>query len=262
MKTIEEYKPFKEVTGYYLECKDNQPVWLYFKDNLQNSFKLSIKSGGYVPKSGIFLCQAISSLVKNKSVLEIGTGETGLVSIFSSKHGSKNVTAVDIGKDTVEWAKLNGRLNNLNNIDWLVSNIYSQTDKKFDLIISNPPQMPMTGISPHDSGGKDGRDLIDKIIKDAKSHLNKKGSVILLVFDFLNVNKQYGKKATIFELFRKEGFIPSIIDEAEKSVRPGGKTFEALKDIGNFYPKYHFGIDEFGNQFYKIQIVKGDLVSD
>jgi release factor glutamine methyltransferase len=259
MKIID-YQPFEGAKNYYLELDEtDQPVNLYYRNQPEDSFQLKIKPNGYTPKSGIFLCQSICPLVKNKSVLEIGTGETGLISVFSSKHGAKNVTAVDIDKDTVGWAKLNGRLNNLNNIDWLVSDIYSQIDKKFDLILSNPPQMPMTINSPHDSGGKDGRDLIDKIITGAPKHLNKKGSIILLVFDFLSVDKQYGENTTIFELLKNNGFVPSIISEIEKTIRPGGKTFESINDIEKYYPKYHFGKDKFGNPCYQIQIVKGDL---
>ena len=82
--------------------------------------------------------------------------------------------------------------------------------------------MPMTINSPHDSGGKDGRDLIDKIITGAPKHLNKKGSIILLVFDFLSVDKQYGENTTIFELLKNNGFVPSIISEIEKTIRKAG----------------------------------------
>ena len=63
MKLIK-YIPFTGITNYCLEYKDNQPVKLYFNDNSINSFQLEIKNGGYVPKSGLFLCKSIVSFSK------------------------------------------------------------------------------------------------------------------------------------------------------------------------------------------------------
>jgi len=258
MKLIK-YIPFTGITNYCLEYKDNQPVKLYFNDNSINSFQLEIKNGGYVPKSGLFLCKSIVSLVKNKSILEIGTGETGIISIFSSKHGAKSVTATDIDKETVKWARRNGRLNKINNISWLISDKYSKIKGKFDIIVSNPPQLPMVNGSLHDSGGRDGRSIIDQIIIDAKNHLNSDGIIIILVFDFLSTNKQLGKRMTIFNILKSNGFNPSIMTEVKRIIRPDGKTFEALKDIQKYYPKYNFIDNESGDKCYKMQIIRGDL---
>lgn len=256
---LTKYKPFKKIDNYYLEYKGDQPVSLYFKDNQENSFQLDIKPGGYIPKSGVFLCKSITHLVKGKSVLEIGTGETGIISIFSSKKGAKDITAVDIDRETVNWARHNGCLNKIGNTNWVISDIYSKINGKFDLIVSNPPQLPMTDGSLHDSGGKDGRVVIDRIILKAKKHLKYKGTIIILAFDFLSVNKQWGERITIFDLLIDNGFTPSIIDEVERTLRFKSKTLEALKDIQKYYPKYSFSENESGDKYYKMQIVRGDL---
>jgi len=257
---LAKYIPFKGVDNYYLKYHDNLPISLYFKDKPDNSFKLAIRPNGYIPKSGLFLCKTIAPFVKSKSILDIGTGETGIISIFSLKHGASKVTAVDIDRGTINWAKYNGRLNRLENIKWMVSDIYSNVKGRFDLIVSNPPQLPMSDISLHDSGGKDGRSVIDQIIVEAKEHLIPNGIIIISVFDFLSVDRKLGEKVTIFNLLKSRGFTPSIIAETEKTVRPEGKTFEALKDIQKYYPKYRFKENECGNKYYKMQIVKGKLI--
>lgn len=253
------YSPFKGITNYYLHYKNQIPVFLYYKSSAECSFKLAIKTNGYIPKSGVFVCKNISKLVKDKSVLDIGTGETAIISIFSSRHGAKNITAVDIDKDAVSWAKHNVSLNKIENIEIFQSDAYSKVNGKFDLIISNPPQLPMPNGSYHDAGGKDGRLTINKIILGAKEHLNPNGTLILLIFDFLGVNSKYGQEKTIFETLKQQGFIPTIIAEVDKVVRHGGKTEESLMEIKKLYPEYKFRINSDGNKLYKMQIVRADL---
>lgn len=254
------YTPFQGITNYSLEYDDkDQPSTLYFNDKPENSFQLKIRPNGYIPKSGVFLCQSITPYVKGKSILDIGTGETGIISIFSSKHGASRVTAVDIDKETISWALKNGNVNKLKNIKWLVSDKYNNVNEKFDLIVSNPPQLPMINGSLHDSGGEDGRIEIDQIINRARKYLNKNGTIIILVFDFLSTNKQFGKKISIFDLMESCGLTPSILAEIERVIRPEGKTYEALKDIKSYYPKYKFKKNKLGELKYKMQVIKGDL---
>lgn len=256
---LTEYKPFKDIDNYYLEHDGGRPTKMYFKSDKKSSFQLDIKPGGYVPKSGIFLCKSIVSLVDNKSILEIGTGETGVISIFSSKHGAKEIVAADIDDETVNWAEHNGNLNKIENIKWLVSDKYVKINGKFDLIVSNPPQLPMSSGPLHDSGGEDGRRVIDQIIVGAKNHLKPRGSITILVFDFLSVDKNYGERETIFNVLKNNGFTASIIGEVERMLNPKGKAFEAMNDIQKYYPKYNFREDELGNKFYKMLVVKGSL---
>lgn len=256
---IVEYKPFEGSNNFYLAYKDNVPIYLYFKDKKDNSFRLKIKPNGYIPKSGIFLCQSITSLVKGKSVLDIGTGETGIISIYCLKHGSKSATGVDIDRDAVKWAEYNGKLNKTHNANWLVSDKYEKVKDKFDVIISNPPQLPMKIGSLHDSGGYDGRQTVENIIKDSKNHLNSKGILLMLIFDFLSVDHKYGSKPSIFEILEDKGFRPSIIAETRRLIRPDGKTFESLAHIKKLYPKYKFIKDKKGQMYYKMLAIKGSL---
>lgn len=99
----------------------------------------------------------------------------------------------------------------------MLEKLFSKCLKVNFLIVSNPPQLPMKNGSYHDGGGKKSRNVIDEIIKRSSKYLNQKGSIILLVFDFLSVNKQ----------------------------------------LERYYPKYKFSRDKSGNLFYKMLVVRG-----
>ena len=74
-----------------------------------------------------------------KEVLDIGTG-SGCIAISLTKnlHNAK-VSALDISKDALEVAKENAELNNVN-IEFIHADIFEyQSDKKYDVIVSNPP---------------------------------------------------------------------------------------------------------------------------
>ena len=74
----------------------------------------------------------------NIDVLEIGTG-SGCISIALKKENNAlNITATDISKKALKVAKNNAKENNVD-IKFIHTNIYKSINKKFDVIISNPP---------------------------------------------------------------------------------------------------------------------------
>ena len=74
-----------------------------------------------------------------KEILDIGTG-SGCIAISIAKNFPKaKVTALDISKDALEVAKENAKLNNVS-IEFIHADIFEyQPDKKYDIIVSNPP---------------------------------------------------------------------------------------------------------------------------
>ena len=74
-----------------------------------------------------------------KEILEIGTG-SGCIAISLSKNlPNAKVSALDISIDALEVARENAKLNNVN-IKFIHANIFEyQSDKKYDVIVSNPP---------------------------------------------------------------------------------------------------------------------------
>lgn len=76
-----------------------------------------------------------------ENILEIGTG-SGCISIALKKRFNSRVDAIDISKDAIDVAKTNA-LNNDVDINFSITDIHDfKSDKKYDLIISNPPYVP------------------------------------------------------------------------------------------------------------------------
>ena len=74
-----------------------------------------------------------------KEILDIGTG-SGCIAISLAKNlPNSKVTALDVSDDALEVAKENARINNVD-IEFIHVDIFEyQTDKKYDVIVSNPP---------------------------------------------------------------------------------------------------------------------------
>lgn len=70
-------------------------------------------------------------------ILDIGTG-SGAIAITLDKLTSGRVDAVDISKDALDVAKSNNTLNNTN-VNFFVSDVFSDVHGRYDVIISNPP---------------------------------------------------------------------------------------------------------------------------
>ena len=77
--------------------------------------------------------------LEGKEILDVGTG-SGCIAISLAKNLSNaKVTALDISEDAIEVAKENAKLNNVE-IEFTKADIFEyQSDKKYDVIISNPP---------------------------------------------------------------------------------------------------------------------------
>ncbi|MCD4695921.1 MAG: methyltransferase [Bacteroidales bacterium] len=138
--------------------------------------------------------RALIKWAKNHNeVLEIGTGDVGLLSNFLARKRKVNITAIDICNEFI----LNSNKNN-SGITFLKSNLYSALDKsnKYDIIFSNPPYVKTSQINAHNhmkyhgfvkedmlfyasDGGDNGIQFISKIINESASFLKRDGSLLL-----------------------------------------------------------------------------------
>jgi len=126
------------------------------------------------------------------NVLELCTGSGCLAIMLADAFPNAHVDAVDLSTDALEVAKRNVEDYQLEKrIHLIQSDLYDKVpSKKYDLIVSNPPYVNSTAMSslpaeyrhePHMAlaGGKDGMDLVRRIVKEAKHRLTAKGLLIV-----------------------------------------------------------------------------------
>lgn len=131
---------------------------------------------------------------KSQMVLDIGTGSGAIAVILAKRIPNAKITAVDFSEDALAVAKTNAEKHGvLNRINFVLGDLFPNNDNKYDLIISNPPYIPTAEIDKLDpnvrdweprmalDGGKDGLDIIRRILKEAPGHLNPNGR---LMFEF------------------------------------------------------------------------------
>lgn len=142
------------------------------------------------PETELLAENALKYLDGEKSALDLCTGSGAVAIVLKKKSGAK-VTATDVSEDALALAAENAA-NNGAEIEFIKSDMFAELgDRKFDVIVSNPPyvasdeietlQREVKDFEPRIAldGGKDGLDYYRIIAKDAKSHL-KDGGILLL----------------------------------------------------------------------------------
>jgi ribosomal protein L3 glutamine methyltransferase len=126
------------------------------------------------------------------NVLELCTGSGCLAIMLADAFPDAHVDAVDISADALEVAKRNVATYKLQDrLTLIQSDLYANVPaKKYDLIITNPPyvnsasmsQLPMEYRAEPElalDGGKDGMDLVRKIVAGAAERLTDDGILIV-----------------------------------------------------------------------------------
>ena len=138
----------------------------------------------------ILVERAIEIVKKNtyNSVLDIGTG-SGAIAVSIAKYTNTHVDAVDISEGALKTAIENGSNNGVN-VNFFKSDLFSEVNEKYDIILSNPPYIEKDVIETLEpdvkdyeplsalDGGNDGLDFYRRIINEIDSYLNKNGCVI------------------------------------------------------------------------------------
>ena len=140
------------------------------------------------------LIDPIVKIFKNKNLffLDIGVGSGCIIfSILKELNHSKGI-GIDICKKAVLNAKINlNRFNLKNRVKLLNKSVDQVLNKKFDLVVSNPPYIVKRDINrlANDirrfepkvalDGGNDGLDVIKKVIYKSKEILKLKGVLAL-----------------------------------------------------------------------------------
>ena len=148
----------------------------------------------------------------DSKLLEIGTG-SGCISIaISNEKPTLNILSLDISKGALELAEINADLNNCKNIKFLKMDFLNDTPKgKFDILLSNPPYIPVKeieGIMPEVKNyeprialtdNEDGLVFYHRIAKKVRTLIKPKGVILLEVGTGDHPQK-------VFSLFKQAGY--------------------------------------------------------
>lgn len=160
-----------------------------------------------------------SNRAEKLEILEVGVGSGCLIITLLKSYPNALGTAIDISTEALEIAKKNRDKYQLDQrLKLLKSDLFNElsNNKKFDLIISNPPYIPSEDIENlepevriHEprkalDGGDDGLDFYRLIAAKAEGFLNKSGKI------FLEIG--IGQEEQITEIFAKKNF--SLTDQA------------------------------------------------
>ncbi|MFH1454386.1 MAG: peptide chain release factor N(5)-glutamine methyltransferase [Armatimonadota bacterium] len=174
--------------------------------------------------------------LKKAAVLDIGTGSGAVAVSVAAYVKDAKLTAVDKSARALNIAAKNAAINGIkkSRIKFLKSDLFGafkKTGIKFDIIVSNPPYIAEPELEklslfvkkyeplPALYGGKDGLDVIRKIIKGSCEYL-KRGGCLLLETGY----KQAGK---VVKLIKKENKFKDI--EVIKDLASIDRVISAVK---------------------------------
>ena len=133
-----------------------------------------------------------------KKILDIGTG-SGCIAIILKKKLRSEVTGIDFSAEAIEVAKKNSKKSN-HSIDFIFVKLENYVpNSRFDIIVSNPPYIPIKDLNSVDINvidyepktalfvNDDPLYFYREILKFAKKHLVKNGSI------YLEINDKYAE---------------------------------------------------------------------
>lgn len=117
----------------------------------------------------------------------MGTASGILAETASNFLNKKDILVADINPKSIKLLKQK-------NFKAIKSNLFEKIKTKFDLITFNAPYLPEDKREPKDSqlsttGGKYGDEISLRFLKQAKKHLNKNGTILLLISSLTPLNK-------------------------------------------------------------------------
>ena len=163
-------------------------------------------------------------------IIDLGTGSGVIGLTLEKKMSTNSVDLIDISKDALEVTHKNCvNLNSKANL--IESDFFSNINKKYDLIISNPPYIKenekieeiVKENEPHLAlyAGEKGLDCYEKILKDISNHMKDK---CLIAFEI-----GYMQKDDIIEIINK--YLDNVRIEIKKDLSEKDRMLFIFKNL-------------------------------
>jgi len=265
---IHPYDPFGVLPDKYFAIRvqgEEQDKYLVrlTDDNKNILAVFALPVSGLKPGHGLLVGEHLE-IKEGDSLFDIGTGPIAYFAILSVRRGASYAIGAEINPASKSSSQNGIIFNRLEDkISIVHSDIFSAIgNRKFDIIVTNPPILPAppkdkdvrdnARLAGYDEAGYNGRQFIDLIISQARSHLNQGGRLIIGQFEFLGVDKAFGDGKTTFELLREQGFEPRIVGSYEVPVTPIiEKRLDYIKEV---YPRYNF-VEKDSGLYHKFVVI-------
>lgn len=182
--------------------------------------EIIVSENVYPPSEDTFLLlkAALEEVKKGEFALEVGTGCGIIAKILSEK---ARVVAVDLNPHAVKCARANG-------VEVISTDLFAglKPGKQFDVIIFNPPYLPVEGEASEGwlekawEGGENGRALIDRFLSELRSYLRENGRILLLVSSLTGIEaverKMHSLEFKVERRMRERYFFEELVVLAGK----------------------------------------------
>ena len=206
----------------------NEPIAYILEEKEFWSKKFKVSKDTLIPRPETeLLVDKLLKIYRGKkiSILDIGTGSGCIIISLISELNKSIGAGIDISKKAILIAKKNATKYNLSNkIKFLNKSFEDLVDKRYDLIVSNPPYIERKDIKNLSDdikkfepimaldGGNDGLDVIKKVIYKSKYILKINGLLALEIG-----NEQIKKVSNI--LIDNKFRIKEVIKDFKNNVR-------------------------------------------
>ena len=158
-------------------------------------FTFFVEENVYEPAEDSFLFAENLPVERSGRIVDVGTG-CGILAIVAAKNAER-VLAVDLNPHAIHCALRNAKLNRvIDKMDFVQGDLLGAVKGygKFDLILFNAPYLPVENrdgswLGCSWSGGKSGREVIDRFIDRVPEHLNSNGRILLMQSSLSSVDK-------------------------------------------------------------------------
>ena len=153
-----------------INLKSNEVQFDYTYDGKRLTFKSDngVFSKDRVDFGSNVLINSLPDLSAVKNILDVGCG-VGVIGIcLKSKYNATNVLMIDVNERAIKLANDNIKLNKLDNIECIKSNLYENVIGDFDVIISNPPI-------------RAGKEIVYGVVQKGYDHLKENGRIYIVI---------------------------------------------------------------------------------